>query len=168
MARLVLAGHMKGEDMVYQWKGRQYNVSADVVGKEVEKIEKRDGEITARSLVDAARSEKSALHKLFEWDNKKAADSWRLHQASVIICSLSVVCDDMQDPTTIRAFMNVADDCDNPTRRTGSFINMKNAFSDPEKRELILRCAIREFREIQKKYSNLKELKELFDVIDKL
>ena len=154
--------------MVYQWKGRKYAVSADIVGKEVERIEKKQGEVTSKSLVDAARPEKSALHKLFEWDDAKAAESYRLHEAGKILCALSIVREDMPEPTVVRAYMNVADDADNPTRRTGSFVNVQDAFSDPDKRELILRVAVRELREIRQKYEALTELAAVFEAIDRL
>lgn len=154
--------------MVYEWKGRKYSVSADIVGKEIEKIERENGEVTSRSLVDAARPTTSALHDLFEWDDTKAAESYRIHQAGKVLCSLSIVCEDTPEPTTVRAYMNVADEADNPTRRTGSFINMQDAFSDKKKRDLILRVAIRELKELRKKYEVLTELAYVFEAIDRL
>ena len=154
--------------MVYQWKGRKFGVSADIVGKEVEKIERKYGEVTAKNFVEAARPEDSVLHKLLEWDDTKAAESWRIQQAGVIICCLSIVREDTGDPTVVRADMNVADDADNPTRRTGSFVNFQDAFSNKEKRALILRVAVRELREIRQKYDTLTELAAVFEAIDHL
>lgn len=154
--------------MVYQWKGRQYGVNANIVGKEVERIEREQGEVTSKSLVDAARSQDSVLHKLFEWDDAKAAEGYRNQQACKILCSLAIVRDDMPEPTVVRAYMNVADDADNPTRRTGSFISVDEAFKDKEKRALVLRCAIREMREIRQKYNALTELAGIFEMIDEL
>lgn len=154
--------------MVYEWKGRKYAVNANIVGKEVEKIEREQGEVTARSFVEAARSEDSPLHNLLEWNDSKAAEKYRMYQASVIICCLSVVHEDTPEPTRVRAYMNVADDADNPTRRTGSFINVQDAFADKEKRALILRVAIRELKELQQKYNALTELSAVFDAIKQL
>ena len=154
--------------MVYKWKGRAYGVNAEVVGKELEKLKKKNGEVTARAFVDAARSENSPLHKLLEWDDKKAAEKYRLQQATVIICHLAIESDDTDEPTIIRAYMNVADDADNPTRRTGAFVDTQTAFKNKETRDLILRCAIRELKEIRQKYTMLKELAEIFEAIDKM
>lgn len=154
--------------MVYEWKGRKFGVSANIVGKEVEKIEKKHGEVTPKSLVDAARPEKSALHKLFEWDDAKAAEGYRRRQALDIITHLAIVQEDMSEPTTVRAYMNVAEDADNPTRRTGTFINTQDAFADEEKRALILRVAIRELKELRHKYDTLTELAAVFEEIDRL
>lgn len=154
--------------MVYEWKGRTYAVNANVVGKEVEKLEKEKGEVTAKDLVDVARSKDSPIHRLFEWDDAKAAEGYRVSQATKVLCALSIVQPDTAEPTTIRAYMNIADEADNPTRRTGKFINTQDAFRSPEKRNLILRVAIRELKELQQKYSKLSELAKVFEEINKL
>lgn len=154
--------------MVYKWKGRKYSVSADIVGKEVEKLEKKYGEVTARNFVEAARPEESPLHKLLEWDDTKAAEAWRIQQAGTIICCLNIECEDTPEPVTVRAYMNVADEADNPTRRTGSFINTHDAFANADKRSLILRVAYRELKELRRKYSQLSELADVFEAIDRL
>lgn len=154
--------------MVYEWKGRKYAINANVVGKEVERLEQEQGEVTAKGLVDAARPKDSALHKLFEWDNTKAAEMYRKQQAVQVLCALAVVREDMKEPTTVRAYMNVADEADNPTRRTGTFINTDAAFTDPEKRAMILRVAVRDLKEIRQRYDALTELAEVFEAIDRL
>lgn len=154
--------------MVYEWKGRKFAVNANVVGAEIEKIEKEKGEVTARDLVDRATPEDSVLHRLFEWDDAKAADGYRLQQASKVLCHLNIVQEDMPGPTVIRAYMNVADDADNPTRRTGRFVNAHDALADENKRNLILRVAIRELKELQRKYHELSELSKVFEAIDEL
>lgn len=165
-----MAGYKRKEKriMVYKWEGRKFGVSADIVGKEVEKIEKKYGEVTSRNFVEAARSESSPLHKLLEWDDTVAAEKFRIHQAGVIICHLHIEREDTLEPKTVRAYMNVADNVDNPTRRTGSFINTQDVFSDKEKRALILRVAIRELKELREKYIALSELADIFERIEKL
>lgn len=45
------------------------------------------GKITPEQLVEAARSEGSPLHRYFEWDDKEAADKYRLMQARTLIRS---------------------------------------------------------------------------------
>lgn len=47
-------------------------------------IERR-GRLTARSVLDAARDPESPLHSMFEWDDEKAADEWRIEQARRLI-----------------------------------------------------------------------------------
>ena len=50
----------------YMYVGRQWGVSAQIAGEELERIEARDGEITPRAVVDEARPEDSKLHNAFE------------------------------------------------------------------------------------------------------
>jgi hypothetical protein len=43
------------------------------------------GDLTADAVVEAARPKDSPLHGFFEWDNRQAADSYRLTQARTLI-----------------------------------------------------------------------------------
>jgi hypothetical protein len=43
------------------------------------------GVLTAEAILERARSENSALHALFDWDDTAAAHAWRLRQAQGII-----------------------------------------------------------------------------------
>lgn len=51
----------------------------------------KDGRITPKRLVDAARDKKHPLHKDFPWDDKLAAEKFRLDIARDIIQSVRVV-----------------------------------------------------------------------------
>lgn len=51
-------------------------------------LEDKYGRVTARALVDAARSTKHPLHNHFVWDNAIAGDKYRLDQARAIIASV--------------------------------------------------------------------------------
>jgi hypothetical protein len=53
-------------------------------------IKKRDGKITPKALVDHARSKDSPIHSLFEWNNAKAAEEYRLWQARELIVTVKI------------------------------------------------------------------------------
>jgi hypothetical protein len=53
-------------------------------------LENRKGQLTARSLVEDARSARSPLHALFNWDLQDAAEHWWLHRARLIIGAVSI------------------------------------------------------------------------------
>ncbi len=60
----------------YSWKyGNSF--SAQMVGEQFEAIEKRDGTLTKAAIVDAARSEDSPMHGMFEWDDAVAGELYR-------------------------------------------------------------------------------------------
>src|SRR3990167_2796543 len=61
-----------------------------LIGETLEKINERDGNMTARALLEEARPENSPVHHLFEWSDTEAAEKWRLHTASRIIIYLEV------------------------------------------------------------------------------
>lgn len=76
----------------YEWRGgRSFKVPADAVGTAVERIAKRDGVCHPSSLVEEARPETSALHPLFEWNDRVAAEAHRVSQARHALTSLRIV-----------------------------------------------------------------------------
>lgn len=54
-------------------------------------------EIRPQDIVEMARNPETESHKCFEWDDKKAADKYRLVQARTIVCNLVYVSDDTEE-----------------------------------------------------------------------
>jgi hypothetical protein len=81
-------------------------VSAEVVGKALEEIQKEDGKVTAEALLKKAKAKKSPLHGLFEWDTDKAAQEYRLHQARNVIREVHVTIKKLPDQGPVRAFVH--------------------------------------------------------------
>lgn len=146
--------------MVYKWKNYKYSVPAEVVGKHFQKLEKKEGTLTSQNVLESARSEKSPIHSLFEWDDTKAAEQYRLKQAAQLICNLTVEIETDDKPIECRAYMDVSE------AKVGSFINVQSAFQSEESRDVVLRRALNELSAFKAKYKNLMELKDVFDVID--
>ena len=57
---------------------------------ELQALENRFGRLTPLSVIDAAKDEKSELHKYFEWDDSKAGVAWRIEQARELIRSVRI------------------------------------------------------------------------------
>src|SRR2546423_11673033 len=77
------------------------------VGEALEQV-KQKGKLTSKAVVDAARPSSSALHKYFEWNDKIAAESFRLYQqAPKLIHSIRVVVEVEGKKEEVAAFMNV-------------------------------------------------------------
>lgn len=70
----------------YAWSNKRFPVAAQVFGEFYYSLKKR----TEEELVKAARSKRSPVHGLFEWNDRKAAHEMRLVQARVMINSLQV------------------------------------------------------------------------------
>lgn len=65
------------------------NKDAKVIGPVLHQMSQERG-VTARDVVDHAASPNSPLHPYFEWNDKLAADKYRLHYASKVIQSIRV------------------------------------------------------------------------------
>lgn len=149
----------------YSWVNFNFPVKAEIVGAECEKIEKRDGAITTTALVESARDDASEIHNLFEWDNEKAGEQWRLQQAKIVLSCLKVTVksENEDEPARkIRAFINT-----NPERSQGTYINVEDALSDEELRAGVLLRAKKELTSFTDKYSSIKELDKLVKYIKK-
>ncbi|MBQ9527069.1 MAG: hypothetical protein IJR68_05605 [Fretibacterium sp.] len=146
--------------MTYQWK-IELPIPAQEAGEYLEKLEERDGCITAQSLLEESRPENAPLHRCFEWDDAKAAELYRLKQARFIISNLTVEISETEIKP--RGFVSVSE-----TRETGRFVSISRAMSTPEMKGQVLRNALDELLNFRKKYSGLQELAELFRLIDKL
>ena len=69
----------------YKWS-RRFGVSPQIFGEFYYSLKKR----TPDELVRAAKSTRSPVHKLFQWDDKLAAHEHRLLQARVMVNSLQI------------------------------------------------------------------------------
>jgi hypothetical protein len=68
------------------------------------------GTLNAETLVEVSRPEDAPLHNEFEWDDTKAAESWRKHQGRNIINALIMTpeAEEEQNKEPIRAFFKVS------------------------------------------------------------
>ena len=153
--------------MIYKWRNRSYPVTAQVAGEVLSTIEQEEGALTPKSIVERSREKSAALHNCFEWNNKKAAEGFRVQQARELIRHLIVVTE--QEERETRAFINYQGDNEEGERES-VFVNIYSALNDEEQRGYILRTALREAEAFRRKYENLSELagviREISAVID--
>ena len=153
--------------MIYQYLNNYkfFRVPAQVVGETLEAIEQRDGEVTKESLLEESRPKDAPTHDLFEWNNKVAAEKYRLAQAGQVIRMITVKVETVnKEPQMVRAYVNIK-----PDRITeGRFVNIFSGMSNEETRKIILLNALSELKYFQKKYSSFVELSKLFEAIDEI
>ncbi|MBO6178502.1 MAG: hypothetical protein J6M62_11250 [Selenomonadaceae bacterium] len=154
--------------MVYKWK---YNISveAETAGKELERMENKHGKVTPQIILDESRADNAPLHRLFEWDDTKAAEKYRLTQAQNIIHNLTITVDNpkTERQTTVRAYVKLQDEVYN-------YISVTKAVTEQDTYQAILNEALEEIKRFQRKYSGLvefadicKQVKIVLDKIDK-
>lgn len=127
-------------DRVYQYKwgeGFRTSVKPDIAAQEIKRIEQERGPVTPAVLIEGARSDKSPLHKMFEWDDKKAAHEHRLYTARKIIMSLRVVVKQGDQPEPMMVSLRT-DDAE--TERDRAYVTLASIGDDPARRhEYMLR-----------------------------
>jgi len=146
--------------MVYEWKiPSLYSVSAEVAGTELDRIYEKNGELKPADVVEESRPETAPLHPIFEWDDKKAADKYRVEQAKHLMCAIVQIEErEEQPPKEIRAFVH-AEKAYHPVRVV---------LQHPDMRNEALRDAFRSMESFRQKYSSLAELSGVIVEMDKL
>ena len=126
--------------------------------EQLQAIYTEQGKLTPALVVDAARSPKHPLHARFDWNDKTAAQKYRLVQAAELIRSVKITfrADAKSEPETIRVFHNVMPDADEAPER-GVYRPIEEIAQDPFQRELLLRQAKRDWHTLQRRYGHLEE-----------
>ena len=146
------------------YRPQSRDVDPQVVGSVIEELRKEHGLVTPELVLETARPKASPIHNAFEWDTKVAAEKYRLAQAGYLIRAVYAVPtqDEFKSLTTAdRAFYYVK-----PTPTTEGYTSQFVAMSDDVLRKQVLDRALAELRTWQAKYKHLRELEELFLVID--
>lgn len=76
----------------YNWKmkGLAKRVDPSIAAEELKRIQNIYGSITPEILVKEAKKRNSPLHKIFEWNDTKAAENYRLQQARILLNNIQV------------------------------------------------------------------------------
>ena len=130
---------------------------AQTVGELCEELERSVEGLSPRTLLDASRDESAPTHSLFEWDDTKAAENWRLEQASQMIRNLRVVrTDDKQEREAMRDKGFVV----TPGRQS-AYVSLDTALHKEEYRNFLIEQAKRDCETFEAKYRRVNELAEV-------
>lgn len=147
--------------MVYQWKsGSRFPIGAQIAAERLRQIKGSCGEITPRRVVDDATDEQSPLHRCFEWDDAKAADNYRLHQARVMISCICVAkVEDSDVGGETRAFVHT---------EIGSprYEPIDVAMSQPDMRAELFEKARHEITQWKLRYASYSAFSKIVSAID--
>lgn len=129
-----------------------YNADAQKVAEEIMSI---GAEAKPQQIVDKARDKSTELHKCFTWNDKAAADKWRLHEARNVVCCLVIHREpEQQDKPEIRFFHKN----DNDGYKAATFI-----FTHKDEHEKLLQAAYADLEAFKRKYKSLQELDWLIE-----
>ena len=149
--------------MVYKWRtGSQIKGNAQVSGELFEQLSQTKEGLTAETLLNANKLKNAPLHNDYEWNNQKAANEWRLHQSRHFLNSLIVVM--VNDETSEELHTRAV----HITTEAHKYEPITTIIKEENKYAVLLENALAELNSFKRKYEVLKELKPVFEAIDKL
>lgn len=159
-----IAGFEFADGARFQPGAPQDKKSAKLVGEHLELLRQQcKGELTPQDVLADARNPNSPLHAYFEWDDSEAAEQYRLQQARGLIRAVvAVYVSDDKPAVRQKAYVHINEPSAPHYRETGHAMSVKST------RDIVLRQAWREFQAWRKRYRDLKEFSDLFDVADEV
>ena len=141
------------------WKVKGFfKADAETVYKEITAL---GDSFSPEQIVEAAREENTELHKCFTWDDTVAAESWRRHQARMLVAQLVIKTETTdKEPVAVRVIASTA--TRNEYKPVVKLIEAEQGYAD------LLARAINELKAFQQKYKAITELREIFAAIDEL
>jgi hypothetical protein len=109
------------------------------------------GHLIPSAVVDAARDTKSVLHRHFEWNDKNAAEKYRLDQARTLIRCIHVESDDAESGVT-RAFLSIRD------KSGTSYRTITDVLNSADLQQRVLAQAEKDLLAFEARYQNLEDI----------
>lgn len=133
-----------------------------VVGEHIELLRSQHkGELTPEDVLADARHDNSPLHSFFEWTDSEAAHQFRLQQARGLIRAVvAIYVSDDKPAVRQKAYVHIQEVGANHYRETS------HALSQSRTRQIVLQRAWKELQSWRKRYADLNEFADLFEVVD--
>lgn len=136
-----------------------FKADAQKVGEELTGIKEATGTLFPEQIVDYARDESSELHKCFDWDDASAAEKYRKAQARQIVCCIVIAEATVpEDRPEIRLLYK-------PNGSKTGYEETRKIVRNEDAYKALLQTAWAELKAFKAKYSMLKELSEIFELI---
>ena len=137
---------------------------ANAYGKALERLQKKQGKLTTKRIVHAARNERSPLHAVFEWDDAEAGERYRLQQARQMMNHLVLVIEQPDtEPREVKAYFSVQEAPDDDRER--SYVHVEIVLEDQALRAQLIERAMREIEMWEQRHQDLQELDQIFGAI---
>ena len=140
---------------------------APIVIKALKELETKHGLITPAVVIHTALHAKSPLHKFFTWDDRKAADKYRLVEARQLICSVYVRHADSEESVPVRAFVNIKVDGDDDATPQG-YVSQTTMLKAPNLQQQILTYAKNQLLLWRAKFGHLEAFYGISKAIDEV
>lgn len=147
--------------IVAKWSatGTRFGADAQKCYEEIMEICEDLDSASPQAVLERARDESSELHKCFTWDDSIAAEKWRISEARLVTRQLVIKEVEVpKDRPEIRLFYKT--DNESGYKPTEIIVRKEDEYKK------LLASAYAELRAFKRKYSMLKELQEIFDLIN--
>jgi len=139
---------------------------AAIYGSRITHLSEKKGYVTPKMVVDDARNPNSPLHNYFDWDDKEAAEKWRIEQAQYLIRHIVVTVMDEKKPE-IRHFYSITPTSDmGKIKESKVYVTLNTIMSDTEKRAEVIAYALRELNGWMERYRQYSELESLIKTME--
>lgn len=136
-------------------------VTPNQVSGELERIRKAKNGLTSRAVVDESKPVDAVLHNEFTWDNKKAADQWRLKEAAEIISCVQVVYETgPKEPQ--RQYVKL----EREPEKSREFAPVDEVLSIQRHRDALILELLRDLQSFRRRFSLVSDLSHVIPVID--
>lgn len=134
-------------------------------GRELDRIKQDKGVLRPKDVVEAAKSRRSPLHDVFEWDNTEAAERYRLYQARALINHIDIEIRYDHKVKEQKAFFSVQNTPDEENKNI-AYVTFEDVLSKPELRKQIILKALDEAQYWEERYQEYKELQKIVNAIE--
>ena len=128
--------------------------TAEEAANELDRIKTRYGKLDPEDVVRESVQPDSVLHNVFQWDDTKAAESYRKEQARKLICSIRVEIVNNTIAYNVRAYVNVRENKD----ESRSYVPIQKAIENDHAYADLLNQSKDEMNAFVIKYSQISEL----------
>lgn len=149
-------------DMIFKFsESAHLGGDPQAVGEKLHAIRKSRGRLVPVDVVEEARSDDSVLHRYFDWNNKDAAQKWRIVQARDLISAIVTVELGDKETLPVRSFVSV-DNSYEPVYEVMSDADMRQkALADVQASIVHLEGKIKAFREFRDILQALERVREV-------
>lgn len=153
-------------------KGFQVKISAQEAGERLNYLYEKHKYITPEIVLTDARNKDSQLHEAFEWNDKIAAERFRIERATRLIGNLEITIEKEKDGNKIiaevRVFHNIQGEKNIFEDRSSGYLTLEDAMENPAAKNYLLGKAYADLIAFKKKYETLMELKPFMEQIDQM
>ena len=132
-------------------------------------IEKYEGRISPRILVDESRDPRAPLHHKFTWDDEEAGENYRLVQAGQLIRTWRgslLRIDREANLIRVETQRRVQSPLSQRGKDKDSYSTIEEIMSNPITREEMLQTVLRELSAYRKRYAQLLALANVWAAVD--